>query len=656
MQHTLGAAAFALLLVAQAPSQAPQPFRSSVDVVGVDVSAIDDAGRPIPDLTVADFDLRVDGRPRKIVSAQFVSVPSGGVSERAAAVSAALPATPHSSNADAAGGRLIMVVVDRSSIAAGRGKAAIEAASRFVKQLNRADRVALATIPQGPQVPFTADHALVERRIQEIDGTALSSFGVRGLGVADAMAFERKDELGMQNVTERECGTANVGAGGRGGGQSEVMVCVSDVRAEALAIAQDARERARNSIRGLRTLIDSLPPSQTPKMLVLISEGLLIDREVAQLSWLDARAAAAHVTIYALHLESSYFDASRTRPAARPGADRTLQEEGLHRLAQATRGDVFRIVSNSEFAFQRLALELSGYYLLGFEPDHADRNGRPHDISVGVRRARVTVRSRRQFSIEARAATTAEAEIVRTLRDPLPAAEIPIKLATYTFRDPVHDKLRLLIAAEIDRSINPAGRISAGFVVVDFDGRHVASQMDTPIPDTARREGSIQRYFSTVQADPGRYTVKLAVVDDVRRGSVELVIDAQLTAAGPIRATDLLIADGVGRPGEPPVAPAVDGTLVGATLHGYLELFADEVTPLDQASVTLEIAPVDSAKALERLPMVLATPKESTRCRVAAVKANLTRLPPGDYVANAVIAVGLDEVGRVSRSFRISPR
>ena len=656
MQHILGAAAFAFLLVAQAPSQAPQPFRSSVDVVGVDVSAIDDAGRPIPDLTVADFDLRVDGRPRRIVSAQFVSVPPASVSERSAAVSAALPATPHSSNADAAGGRLIMVVVDRSSIAAGRGKAAIEAASRFVKQLNRADRVALATIPQGPQVPFTADHGLVERRIQEIDGTGLSSFGVRGLGVADALAFERRDELGMQNVTERECGTANVGAGGRGGGQSEVMVCVSDVRAEALAIAQDARERARNSIRGLRTLIDSLPPSQTPKMMVLISEGLLIDREVAQLSWLDARAAATHVTIYALHLESSYFDASRTRPAARPGADRTIQEEGLHRLAQATRGDVFRIVSNSEFAFQRLALELSGYYLLGFEPDPADRNGRPHDISVGVRRAGVTVRSRRQFSIEASAATTAEAEIVKTLRDPLPAAEIPIKLAAYTFRDPNHDKLRLLITAEIDRSTNPSGRISAGFVVVDFDGRHVASQMDTPIPDTARREGSIQRYFSTVPADPGKYTVKLAVVDDMRRGSVELVIDARLTSAGPIQATDLLIADGVGRPGEPPVAPAVGGTLVGTTLHGYLELFADEAKTLDQASVTLEIAPVDSAKALERLPMVLATPKESNRCRVAAVKANLARLPPGDYVANAVIAVGLDEVGRVSRSFRIPPR
>ena len=84
-----------------------------------------------------------------------------------------------------------------------------------------------------------------------------------------------------------------------------------------------------------------------------------------------------------------------------------MREEGL-RLAQATRGDVFRVLSNSDFAFQRLALELSGYYLLGFEPEAGDRDGRPHDIAVAVRRDGVTVRSRRQFTIEPRAVRTAQ--------------------------------------------------------------------------------------------------------------------------------------------------------------------------------------------------------------------------------------------------------
>lgn len=644
------------MALALATQLAPvQRFTSSVDVVQVDVSAIDNSGRPIRDLTARDFELRVDGRPRSIVSAQFISVPS--TAEKPAVMMAAARPAQYSSNAAAAGGRLIMIVVDRSSLAAGRAKAAIEAASVFVSQLNRADRVALASIPLGPQVPFTADHALVQKRLQEIDGTALPAFGVHNLGITDALAFERKNELGMQNVVERECGTPNVGAGGRGGGQSEVMVCVNEVRSEANAIAQDARQRAQTSIRALQALIAGLPPSQTPKLLVLISEGLVVDREVGQLSWLDARAAAAHVTIYALHLESSQFDASQRRPPARPSSDRALQEQGLQRLAQATRGDVFRIMSNSDFAFQRLAHELSGYYLVGFEPDPRDRNGRPHDISVSVKRSGVTIRSRRQFTIEAGPVRTTETEIVATLRDPLPASEIPIKIAAYSFRDPNHDKIRLLIAADIDRSINPDGQMSAGYVVVDFDGKHVASQMDTPLPATARRDGRTQRYFSTVLVDPGKYTVKFVVVDDARRrGSVELLAAAGLTAAGSIRSTDLLLADGGGAAGALPLAPAVTGELAGNVLHGYLELFADAPETLDQVSVTLEIAESASSPVLERVPVALATPVETTRCRIASARVNLARFPPGDYIARAVIAVGLDAVGEVSRSFTIPPK
>jgi VWFA-related protein len=646
----LPALSIALALLLQS-SAAPQRFKSSIDVVQVDVSAIDDSGRPVTDLKAGDFDLRVDGRPRRITSVQFVSVPSA----------AATPATPaavapvhFSTNADAVGGRLIMVVVDRSSIASGRGRAAIDAASRFVSQLNRADRVALASIPHGPQVTFTADHALVQRRILEIDGTAVASLGVRNLGIADAMAFERRSDFAMQSVYERECGAIATSAGGRGGGQSDVLLCQNEVRSEAIVIAQDARERARTTIQSLRTLIDSLPPSQTPKIMVLISEGLVIDRESTQLAWLDARAAAAHVTIFSLHLETSQIDASQRSPRAQPAADRALQEQGLDRLANATRGDVFRIMSNSDFAFQRLALELSGYYLLGFEPESSDRGAKPHAITVAVRRGGVTVRSRRQFSMERTAPADAAGRIVETLRDPLPATEIPIKLAAYSFRDPNHDKLRLLIAAEIDRSINPGGQLSAGFIVVDFDGKLIASQMDASLEGTRSRDGMNQRYFSTVLADPGKYTIKFVAVDDgTRRGSVELLTDAHLTAAGPLRVTDLLIVDGTAGAEASPQAPIVGGDIRGRTLHGYLELFADSADTLNDASVTLEIAHSESSPALERVPVQLATTKESVRCRIASARINLAKFPPGRYVARAVIAIGLDAVGQVTRPFTI---
>jgi len=641
------ATAVAAALTVQAPA-APQRFKSSVDVVQVDVSAVDGSGRPVRDLKAADFELRVDGRARPIASAQFVAVPS-------AAEAPPPPAPAHfSSNASAAGGRLIVVVVDRSSIASGRGKAAIEAASRFVARLNPADRVALASIPQGPQVGFTADHALVRRLLQQIDGTAVQTFGTRNIGIADALAFERRDDVGMSNALERECGT--VADSGRGGGVSDVLLCRNEVRAEAGLVAADARERARQSISGLQALIEGLAPSQTPKILVYISEGMVLSRETAQLAWLESMAAAAHVTVYPLLLESAQFDASQRRPQSRAMADRALQEDGLTMMAQATRGEMFRVISNSDFAFERLSNELSGYYLLGFEPEAGDRNGRPHTINVTVRRKGVTVRSRRQFTVGVEPVRTAESEVVAALRDPLPSAEIPLKVTAYSFRDPHHDKLRLLIAAEIDRSVNPEGQLSLGYVVVDFDGKLVASQFDaTPTANSPRERSA--RYFSAIRLDPGKYTLKLVAVDDARRrGSVERLVTAGLMEAGQIQATDLMLADGAGGAGAMPVTPAVTGEITRGALHGYLELFAGSVEPLEQATVTLEIAPTETSPAVSQTPMTLKTPDDNSRCRIAAAVVDLDRLAPGDYVARAAISIGSRTAGRVVRPFRIAPK
>jgi VWFA-related protein len=633
-------------------SQTPAPkFKSSLDLVRVDVNVIDGQGLPIRDLSAEDFDLRVDGRRRQIVTAQFVPVGGG---DRLPVVAS----TDYSSNVESIGGRLIMLVVDRSSIGPGRGKAAFESASRFVGGLNRADRVALASIPEGPQIDFTADHSLVQTKLQEIDGTAMPNQGPRAIGVSEALGFERDDKFVMERVLERECGAMPADLRGFGGG-GELKICMDQVHSEAKLVASDARNRAQESIVGLEALIKRLPPSSTPKVLVYISEGMVLDRERAQLAWLGPRAAASHVTVYALHLMQSENDASRARPAASYTADRIKEEDGLALMTGATRGDVFRVMGNSDFAFRRLSLELSGYYLLGFEAEPGDRNGRPHAIKVDVRRRGVTVRSRREFTIEPIAATdTAHAGIVAVLRDPLPATDIPIKVATYSFQDPHSSKLRLLVAAEIDRSVNTQGELSVGYVLVDFHNKLAGSQIDTA-PSAALRkadaDGRTQQYFSTIVADPGKYTLKLVAVDDAgRRGSVERVVNAALAKAGPIHATDLLVASAPADGGDAPLAPAVSADVTGDTLHGYLELFADAPEPLDMTSVTLEVAATQSSPPLQQTSVALRKAPDDARCRIVGAKLNIAKLPPGEYVARAVINVAGRRVGQVVRSFRVA--
>src|SRR5436190_4233006 len=160
------AAALALALLAPggvkglAAAQEQQPprttFKSAVDLVPVDVNVVDKDGRPVTDLGAEDFTLMVDGKPRRIASAQFISVDR--------AIDSAPPKPmEYATNAGTQAGRLVMIAVDSTNIGVGRGKAAIQAAKRFVGTLNKSDRVALVTLPgAGPQIEFTANHAIVQ--------------------------------------------------------------------------------------------------------------------------------------------------------------------------------------------------------------------------------------------------------------------------------------------------------------------------------------------------------------------------------------------------------------------------------------------------------------------------------------------------------------
>src|SRR4051794_33973212 len=184
-----GAIAAAVMTAATAMAFAAQPpqrptFKAGVDLVPVDVSVVDRTGKPIADLGAADFSVSVDGRARKVVSAQFVAVPP--------ATAAATGATAfYSSNEGLAGGRLIVLAIDAGNIRSAGVRGTLDAASRFVGTLNPADRIALFTLPGGgPQVDFTSNHALVQAALPKVVGQLPASGGSRTLGISEAIALD----------------------------------------------------------------------------------------------------------------------------------------------------------------------------------------------------------------------------------------------------------------------------------------------------------------------------------------------------------------------------------------------------------------------------------------------------------------------------------
>ena len=97
-----------------------------------------------------------------------------------------------------------MLVVDSGNIGAGRGRAAIEAAKRFVASLKPADRIALVTIPgAGPQIDFTSNRAIVQTLLDKVVGQSTEPIGPRKVGLSEALAFERNDQTTIDSVVVR---------------------------------------------------------------------------------------------------------------------------------------------------------------------------------------------------------------------------------------------------------------------------------------------------------------------------------------------------------------------------------------------------------------------------------------------------------------------
>jgi VWFA-related protein len=624
---------------AQDPPQTPT-FRTAVDLVPVDVSVLDRTGRPVPGLEAGDFSLTVDGRPRRVASAQYIT------SVRDAEPAPAAPAH-YSTNTSAAGGRMVMIAVDQANIGSGRGRIALESARKFVERLSPADRVGVVALPgAGPQVDFTANHALVQAMLGRIVGQDSGFQGSYRVGMQEATEINRGNQLMLNEVANREC------AGMRG---VELELCRRQVTTDAMTMVTLGRERARNSMAALKHLIDRMALTPSQKTIIFISEGLLLDREFADVSWLGPAAARAQVVLYVLQLDTPFFDASVARPSPTATQDRALAEEGLGVLAGMTRGTVMRVVSSADNVFQRLALELSGYYLLSFEPEAGDRDGKPHKIAVTVPNRRdIAIRSRREFVVGETTMRTAEDMLGETLRAPLLSSDIGLKLSTYTLRESDGQKLRILFAAEIDRSRNPTEKISLACLLTDAKGVVVGSVLEKDVTTPIRAATRTQDFVSSIAANaPGMYTLKVAVVDSRgTRGSVEHAFRAQLSSAGQVRVTDLLIGERSATAGR--VLPAVAGEFSTDVLHGYVELYSDAEEALKNATVEMEVAATEEGRALDRTTARLTVQAgEGPGRRAAEGVLPIALLPPGDYIARAVINIGGKRAGLVTRPFSI---
>jgi VWFA-related protein len=618
------------------PAAAQQPtFRSGVELVTVDVTILDARGNPVADLAREEFALTVDGEPRRIVWAQYVPY-------RVPASPGDAPRPAHfSSNEHVDPGRLMLIAVDQANIRRIEGRGALRAAGRFIDALHPSDRVAAAPLTYTGAIHFTDDHAGVKQALDGLMGEQAAMPVQFSMGLTEVLAISDGSKALLDQVVRRECGESlaqlqSVARAADNEGMRDP--CPTQIEQEARALAQYTRTQTSLSVKALQRLIARLGEIDGPKVLVLLSEGLVAEPQLVDMTELGAVAQASRVTIYVLQLETPIVEAADDKISPTLFQDIQVRADGLARLAGSARGALFRLVGADPNPFNRITRELSGYHLLAFEPGPSDRDGRPHRISVKVGREGVTVRARQAFKLgyEPGPAGAGEDRLVQLLRSSRFATELPLRVATYAQQQRGDRKVGVLISAETEAG---GPDVSLGFVIVDQRGVVVTS---------ASHRTTAGVYSFSAALDPGPYLLRAVAVDATgRAGSVERRFEAQLRQQGSLQVSDLLLAEGV-RGSEKETRPTVDRA-TRDRVTAQVELYGPPTLRVGQEAVTLEIARDESSAPLVTAPVVIARP--SVGRWIARADLSLEHLPPGRYVARAIIDVPGTEPQRITRPF-----
>ena len=637
--------------VAQASPQGPSPkpqvpvFRAGIELVTVDVTALDSNGRQVTDLTAADFQVEIDGDRRQVTSAEYVrSVDPLRVIGAPHKVVVPDETFSSSNSKGAPSGRLVMLLIDQGNIRTGSARAVMNSTKKFVDTLTPEDRVAVVAVPgPGELVDFTTNHDRVREALLRIVGHATAIKSRFNLSITEAMAiYMRADAQLALQVIVRECSQTAAAA--------DAERCEREVERDAADVVNQVRQRTADSVHGMRAVLKSLAGLEGPKSVILISEGLIFEGLGNETDDLASTAADSRATLDILLLDVPMFDVTQATLPTTPREDRSLQVTGLEQLAGASRGTLYRINTSAEFAFDRISRALDGYYLLGVESRPDDRNGRRHRLTVKSARRGLTIRSRRSFmSTVSAKATTPEEAVNRAIRSPLPINDLPMKVSTWTYKEPGSNKVRVLIAAEVERLAGQPLDYTTGMALVNRQGRGVAP------PTTLKRviekpgEPGTAVFSGMMAVDPGEYRLIVSMADSEGRvGSVSRAVTAWQMDASSVTMGDLLLGS-VRDDNKGALEPAIEPAIGTGQMAALMEAYGSQLGGLEG---TLEILASEDSAPLAAAPMRVGA-GGSPEIATFSTQFSTTSLPPGRYLARGTIRQGGKPHGHLMRPFRI---
>ncbi len=406
--------------------------------------------------------------------------------------------------------------------------------------------------------------------------------------------------------------------GANGGGLPYGGVNVANSGGPALSDSQRDTRQSRAETFGivrneLMSLAQTLQSVEGTKTLVLMAgsipgglDGLPDAADFA------AAAARARLTIYVVH----------------PYGPLT-PDDGVYELAGLTGGTVLDAVADGTSAFQRIARETSGSYVLGIEPLAGTPFDKPLKITVKVNRPGLTVRSPKQIVPPATppASRSTHDVLADALFQPRPYTELPVSLASFSARGTDKSKLKTVIVAELP---DASGDVAWGFQA-RRDNKIMADAFEKSA--AADAGGGNSRVVTTSALLPaGDYALTFAAIDGTgRRGSLPHPLAVSLHHAGSVTFSDVF----VGAAADGHFRPRLSFTPADRQLVAFVEIYGDAAR-----QATSEFSLVDDAGT------VLAHASSSTPADQADKRMVSATIPlPGGAPASCHVVVQIHAGG-----------
>ncbi len=134
--------------------------------------------------------------------------------------------------------------------------------------------------------------------------------------------------------------------------------------------------------------LDELKAIEGRRVILVFTDGDDTESKTS-LGHVIERARADEVMIYAIGLESNYFNGQRMV--------RSKPDSGLRKIADETGGGYFELQKTADLAptFTKVAQELHSQYVIGFAPTQLDN--KVHKLTVKMKQPGMTARARRSY-------------------------------------------------------------------------------------------------------------------------------------------------------------------------------------------------------------------------------------------------------------------